>query len=146
MSGEHAPAPVPGKRVIKRYPNRKLYDPHERAFTSLRAVERMIRRGIDVQVIDNATGEDITEDTLAQVLRAGHRGDADVLSAVIRAPGKIAQAIAGEQDNAAEIRELQEQVRQLAAIVDTLLHEREEAGAEEPAQSPSRRRKKPPSS
>src|SRR5437016_647856 len=90
-------------RVIKRYPNRKLYDTHERSFTSLRGLERMVRKGVDVQVLDNATGEDITDDTLAQVLRSGHRTDADLLSAVIRTPGKIAQAIAGEEDQAEEI-------------------------------------------
>jgi polyhydroxyalkanoate synthesis repressor PhaR len=113
------------KRVIKRYPNRKLYDSEERAFTSLRGVERMIRRGIDVQVIDNATGEDITEDTLAQVLRSGRRGDADVLSAMIRTPGKIAQAIAGEDEQAAEIRELRETVRKLAETIDRLVAEKD---------------------
>lgn len=114
-----------GKRVIKRYPNRKLYDSEERAFTSLRGLERMIRRGVDVQVIDNATGEDITEDTLAQVLRSGRRGDADVLSAMIRTPGKIAQAIAGEDEHAAELRELRETVRRLSETIDKLVADRD---------------------
>ena len=114
-----------GKRVIKRYPNRKLYDAEERSFTSLRGLERMIRRGIDVQVIDNATGEDITDDTLAQVLRSGRRSDADVLSAMIRTPGKIAQAIAGEDSQAAELRELRETVRRLSETIDKLVAERD---------------------
>jgi polyhydroxyalkanoate synthesis repressor PhaR len=114
-----------GKRVIKRYPNRKLYDSEERAFTSLRGLERMIRRGVDVQVIDNATGEDITEDTLAQVLRSGRRSDADVLSAMIRTPGRIAQAIAGEDEQAAELRELRETVRRLSETIDKLVSDRD---------------------
>ena len=113
------------KRIIKRYPNRKLYDTHERAFTSLRGLERMVRKGIDVQVLDNATGEDITDDTLAQVLR-GRRTDADLLSAVIRTPGKIAHAISGEEDQAAEIRELREQVKALTSKIEALLAERED--------------------
>ncbi|MHB8690048.1 MAG: polyhydroxyalkanoate synthesis regulator DNA-binding domain-containing protein [Solirubrobacteraceae bacterium] len=113
------------KRVIKRYPNRKLYDSVERSFTSLRGVERMIRRGIDVQVIDNASGEDITEDTLAQVLRSARRGDIDVLSSMIRTPGKIARTIAGEEDNAAEIRELRETVRRLSETIDKLVADKD---------------------
>jgi polyhydroxyalkanoate synthesis repressor PhaR len=113
------------KRVIKRYPNRKLYDSEERAFTSLRGLERMIRRGIDVQVIDNATGDDITEDTLAQVLRGVRRGDVDVLSAMIRTPGKIARTIAGEEDHAAEIRELRETVRRLSETIDKLVADKD---------------------
>jgi polyhydroxyalkanoate synthesis repressor PhaR len=114
-----------GKRVIKRYPNRKLYDSEERAFTSLRGLERMIRRGVDVQVIDNASGEDITDDTLAQVLRSGRRSDADVLSAMIRTPGRIAQAIAGEDEQAAELRELRETVRRLSETIDKLVSDRD---------------------
>jgi polyhydroxyalkanoate synthesis repressor PhaR len=115
-----------GKRVIKRYPNRKLYDSEERSFTSLRGLERMIRRGVDVVVIDNATGEDITEDTLAQVLRSGRGGDAAVLSAMIRAPGKLAQKIAGDDAQAAELRELRETVRRLSETIDKLVAERDE--------------------
>jgi polyhydroxyalkanoate synthesis repressor PhaR len=115
-------APEPsGKRVIKRYPNRKLYDSQERAFTSLRGVERMVRRGIDIQVIDHATGADITDDTLAQVLRSGRKTNADVLSAMIRAPAKIAEKITGDEDQAAEIRELRETVRRLSETIDNLL-------------------------
>jgi polyhydroxyalkanoate synthesis repressor PhaR len=117
------------KRVIKRYPNRKLYDTQERAFTSLRGLEQMVRQGVDVEVIDHATGNDITEDTLAQVLRSGHRGDADLLSAVIRTPGKIAQAIAGDQDQAREIRELREQVLTLSQTVERLLADQADTGA-----------------
>jgi polyhydroxyalkanoate synthesis repressor PhaR len=118
-----------GKRVIKRYPNRKMYDSEERSFTSLRGLERMIRRGVDVVVIDNATGEDITEDTLAQVLRSGRRGDVDVLSAMIRTPGKIAQRIAGEDEQAAELRELRETVRRLSETIDKLVAEKDEEEA-----------------
>jgi polyhydroxyalkanoate synthesis repressor PhaR len=141
---EEGQVPASGvKRVIKRYPNRKLYDAQERAFTSLGGVERMIRRGVDVQVIDHATGADITEDTLAQVLRSGRRTDADLLSAVIRTPGKIAQAISGEEDQAAELRELREQVRQLSATIDTLLTNQTGVADDEPAANKPKPKPKP---
>ena len=99
----------------------------------------MIRRGVDVQVIDNATGEDITEDTFAQVLRSGRRSDADVLSAMIRTPGRIAQAIAGEDEQAAELRELRETVRRLSETIDKLRLGRRDAETSVPAARPTRR-------
>ena len=130
----------PARRLIKRYPNRKLYDTEERTFTSLRGLERMIRRGVEVEVVDHSTGEDITEDTLAQVLRSGHRGDAAVLSAMIRTPGKIAKAISGENEQADEIRELREQVRHLTETIDRLLADGDDSPpASKPARKPARK-------
>lgn len=64
-------------RTIKRYPNRKLYDTAARRYISLNDVAVLLRQGEDVQVIDNATGEDITAATLAQVISGQekqHRG------------------------------------------------------------------------
>lgn len=113
----------PEKRVVKRYPNRKLYDTHERSFTSLQGIERMVRKGIDVQVIDHATGKDITDDVLAQVLRSSRRGDVELLSTMIRAPGKLAKAIVRDEDQAEELRQLREQVRALSRGLDEILGE-----------------------
>jgi polyhydroxyalkanoate synthesis repressor PhaR len=56
------------KRVIKRYSNRKLYDTHESRYVTLQQIGEMVRRGEDVQIIDNKTKEDKTEITLALIL------------------------------------------------------------------------------
>jgi polyhydroxyalkanoate synthesis repressor PhaR len=56
------------KRVIKRYSNRKLYDTRDSRYVTLQQIGEMVRRGEDVQIIDNKTKEDKTEVTLALIL------------------------------------------------------------------------------
>ena len=53
------------RRVIKRYSNRKLYDTRDSRYVTLLQIAEMVRRGEDVQIIDNTTKEDKTEVTLA---------------------------------------------------------------------------------
>ncbi|PIR21444.1 MAG: hypothetical protein COV45_01470 [Deltaproteobacteria bacterium CG11_big_fil_rev_8_21_14_0_20_47_16] len=55
-------------RVIKRYPNRKLYDTLESCYVTLDDIGQMIKTGEDIQVIDNNTHEDLTSMTLAQII------------------------------------------------------------------------------
>lgn len=55
-------------RVIKRYPNRKLYDTFDSRYITLVEIADLLREGINIQVQDSRTGEDITSVTLAQVL------------------------------------------------------------------------------
>jgi polyhydroxyalkanoate synthesis repressor PhaR len=54
--------------VIKRYPNRKLYDTEAKQYITLEEIAGLIRRGSEVRVVDNATGEDLTALTLTQVI------------------------------------------------------------------------------
>lgn len=56
------------QRVIKRYPNRKLYDTEQSCYVTLEEIAAMVKAGVDVRIIDNKTSEDITSVTLAQVL------------------------------------------------------------------------------
>jgi len=55
-------------RVIKRYENRKMYDTEKRTYISLEAIAQLIRDGIDIMVVDNVTGNDLTTHTLTQVI------------------------------------------------------------------------------
>jgi polyhydroxyalkanoate synthesis repressor PhaR len=57
-----------GRRIIKRYSNRKLYDTTESRYVTLAQIADLVRAGEEVQVIDNATKEDKTEATLALIL------------------------------------------------------------------------------
>jgi polyhydroxyalkanoate synthesis repressor PhaR len=57
-----------GERLIKRYENRKLYDPAARRYVTMTDLARMIARGEDVQVEDQKSGEDLTTVVLAQVV------------------------------------------------------------------------------
>ncbi|MBN2384724.1 phasin family protein [bacterium] len=55
-------------RVIKKYANRKLYDVESSRYVTLEELGKMVEQGLDVRIIDNETGEDISGKTLAQVL------------------------------------------------------------------------------
>jgi polyhydroxyalkanoate synthesis repressor PhaR len=54
--------------VIKRYPNRKLYDTEAKQYVTLEAIAALIRQGEEIQVIDHTTGEDLTAVTLSQII------------------------------------------------------------------------------
>ena len=79
--------------VIKRYPNRKLYDTESRQYITLEGVADLIRRGHEVQVVDNASGEDLTAVVLTQIIaeqekkRNGFLPQA-VLTGLIRSGGE----------------------------------------------------------
>jgi polyhydroxyalkanoate synthesis repressor PhaR len=63
----------PPLRVIKRYANRKLYDPADRRYITLDNIAGLVARGEEVEIVDQATGEDLTNLVLAQVLLEGVR-------------------------------------------------------------------------
>jgi polyhydroxyalkanoate synthesis repressor PhaR len=75
-------------RLIKRYGSRKLYDTGESRYVLLEDVAAWIRQGQDVRVIDNTTAEDVTAQTLTQIIsEEGRRGAGlpdDLLHELIR--------------------------------------------------------------
>ncbi len=78
--------------IVKRYPNRKLYDTAAKRYISLESIADMIRRGESVQIVDNATGEDHTTLILTQIIMEQEkRGDGylplEVLIGLIQAGG-----------------------------------------------------------
>jgi polyhydroxyalkanoate synthesis repressor PhaR len=54
--------------VIKKYPNRRLYDTSASRYINLEDIAAFIRDGRDVQVLDAQTGEDLTRSTLTQII------------------------------------------------------------------------------
>jgi polyhydroxyalkanoate synthesis repressor PhaR len=54
--------------IIKRYPNRKLYDTEAKQYITLDGIAELIRDGQEVQIQDHATGEDLTTVTLTQII------------------------------------------------------------------------------
>jgi len=54
--------------VIKRYPNRKLYDTEAKRYVTLDGIAKLIRQGDEVVVIDHTTEEDLTAVTLTQII------------------------------------------------------------------------------
>ena len=77
-------------RIIKRYQNRKLYDTHQSCYVTLEEIAQIIREGNEIQVIDNKSKNDITYQTMLQLLADQERkstraGDVALLKRVIRA-------------------------------------------------------------
>ena len=54
--------------VIKRYPNRKLYDTDAKKYITLDGIAQLIRQGEEVYVIDHTSGDDLTAITLTQII------------------------------------------------------------------------------
>ena len=78
--------------MIKRYPNRKLYDTEAKQYITLVGIAGLIREGKEIQVVDHASGEDLTSLTLAQVILELERKRTGflplgVLSGLIQASG-----------------------------------------------------------
>lgn len=79
--------------LIKRYPNRKLYDTEAKQYITLDGIAALIRRGEDVQVIDYSTGEDLTTLTLTQIILEEEKRQSgflprNVLSSLVKAGGE----------------------------------------------------------
>ena len=76
-------------RLIKRYGSRKLYDTEESRYVSLDELAGWIRSGQHIRVIDNKTADDVTSQTLTQIIsEEGRKGTAllpnDLLHELIR--------------------------------------------------------------
>ncbi|MBN1114892.1 MAG: polyhydroxyalkanoate synthesis regulator DNA-binding domain-containing protein [Oligoflexia bacterium] len=76
-------------RIIKRYGNRKLYDTELSRYVTIEEVANHIRNGISVKIIDNKSGEDITNTTLAQIVleaekKNRHKTSSSVLESIIK--------------------------------------------------------------
>jgi len=69
--------------VIKRYGNRKLYDARAGRHVTLDHVGSLVAAGEEVRVLDQATGEDLTAPTLAQVVLDG------IKARTARIPGRV---------------------------------------------------------
>ena len=81
-------------RVIKKYPNRRLYDTEESRYITLADVRELVLDKVDFEVIDKKSGEDITRNILLQVISEQEQQGAavmseDFLSQVIRAYGLV---------------------------------------------------------
>ncbi len=87
------------KRVIKKYPNRRLYDTAESKYITLEDVRKLVLDEVQFCVIDKKSGEDITRNILLQIiLEQEDFGDpiftTDVLQQIISFYGNSVQKLA----------------------------------------------------
>jgi polyhydroxyalkanoate synthesis repressor PhaR len=114
-------------RVIKKYPNRRLYDTVESRYITLSDVRKLVVDRIEFVVIDKKTQEDITRSILLQVIAEQEHGgeplmSRDFLSQVIRSYGGQMQGMIGsylEQSLklfAQQQREVRERVKSVVGV------------------------------
>ena len=79
-------------KVIKRYTNRKLYDTVESRYVTLDEIAEMVKRGVEVKIVDNRSKEDLTSVTLAQIVfeeeKKKNQMPLSLLREIIRRPGE----------------------------------------------------------
>lgn len=70
-----------GARVIKKYPNRRLYDTEQSRYITLSDIRKLVMRGSAFQVIDSNTNEDLTRSILLQIMLEEESGGQPLFSA-----------------------------------------------------------------
>lgn len=150
-------------RRIKRYTNRKLYDTESSEYVSLSDIAVLVRNGETVEVVDNTTGEDLTAQTLTQIiLEEGKNGrtviPTDLLHKLLRRSGEmfdtgidqirstvddVMQSSLGrlkrlvQSPRAQELDELRTQLRQLEHQLSRLLEDLDEDQFDDAIEEPS---------
>lgn len=87
-------------RVIKKYPNRRLYDTDTSSYITLAEVKQMVMDSEPVVIKDAKTGEDLTRSILLQIILEEEAGGAPmfsetVLANIIRFYGHAMQGFMG---------------------------------------------------
>ncbi len=74
------PETKPTQRVIKKYPNRRLYDTSTSTYVTLIEVKQLVMDGESVAVRDAKSGEDLTRSILLQIILEEEAGGAPMFS------------------------------------------------------------------
>ena len=105
--------------TIKRYSNRKLYDTAQSRYITLTELGELIRRGQNIEVIDNETKADLTEMTLAQVLIAQKKQKQNGIRSLVQSQAEILLqrlSVPVQQIRDEAIRQVEKQVENLKRI------------------------------
>ena len=100
QSKKAAPASPTGQRVIKKYPNRRLYDTDTSSYITLAEVKQLVLDSEPFVVRDAKTNQDLTRSILLQIILEEEAGGAPMfteaaLANIIRFYGHAAQAFMG---------------------------------------------------
>jgi len=87
-------------RIIKKYPNRRLYDTVESRYITLEDIRKLVMEKVEFVVVDKKTDEDITRSILLQVISEQEHGGVplmsqDFLAQIIRSYGGNMQNMVG---------------------------------------------------
>ena len=89
-----------GLRILKKYPNRRLYDTEISSYITLTEVKAMVLSGTAFEVRDAKSGEDLTRSILLQIILEEETGgvpmfSAPMLAQIIRFYGHAMQGMMG---------------------------------------------------
>ena len=100
MQSKKASGAKPAQRVIKKYPNRRLYDTETSSYITLAEVKQLVMDSESFIVRDAKTNDDLTRSILLQIILEEEAGGQPmfteaVLGNLIRMYGHAAQAFMG---------------------------------------------------
>ena len=109
------PAAPAGVRILKKYPNRRLYDTLTSAYITLADVKKMVLEGAPFEVRDAKSGEELTRAILLQIILEEETGgvpmfNAQMLAQIIRFYGHAMQGVMGSylEKNLAALADVQQ--------------------------------------
>ncbi|WP_416761699.1 polyhydroxyalkanoate synthesis repressor PhaR [Roseateles sp. So40a] len=99
-TGSEDPAQPKGPRVLKKYPNRRLYDTQTSSYITLADVKKMVLEGDHFEVRDAKSGEELTRSILLQIILEEEMGgmpmfSTPLLAQIIRFYGHAMQGLMG---------------------------------------------------
>ena len=117
MQTRKANAPKPAQRIIKKYPNRRLYDTDTSTYITLAEVKQLVMEHHQFVVRDAKTNEDLTRSILLQIILEEEANGAPMFSEaalanIIRFYGHAAQGFMGSylEKNVQAFTDLQSQL------------------------------------
>jgi polyhydroxyalkanoate synthesis repressor PhaR len=89
-----------GPRILKKYPNRRLYDTHASSYITLADVKKMVLGGEEFEVRDAKSGDDLTRSILLQIILEEETAGVPIFSSqtlaqIIRFYGHAMQGMMG---------------------------------------------------
>ena len=112
-------------RIIKKYPNRRLYDTTTSVYITLADVKKLVLENVVFKVEDAKTRDDLTRNILLQIILEEESGDgapmfsSDVLSKIIRFYGNAMQGMMGNylEKNIQTFVEIQKKLQEQSSAI-----------------------------
>lgn len=108
-------------RLIKKYPNRRLYDTRTSTYITLADVKELVLKHEDFRVVDAKTGDDLTRSILLQIILEEEASGApmftsDLLAQMIRFYGNAMQGMMGQylENNVTAFADMQKKLQDQA--------------------------------
>ena len=111
-------------RLIKKYPNRRLYDTRTSTYITLVDVKELVLTHEEFQVVDAKTGDDLTRSILLQIILEEEAAgvpmfSSDMLSQMIRFYGNAMQGMMGKylENNVSAFTDMQKKLQEQARTI-----------------------------